>query len=451
MKDSDNKSDHGTDSVHNEDQHNEDQHKQHDGFEQHDEGEDDTAPELADSPQLGSSPSQKSEASQNPVGSVPTTNPGTPSSSGSFSDHDQLYPNALRIFRGDPEVSEDLTEITGGLEYTEMRKCVNAALSILSRTQTRNVMVVYSIGVVDSMETSDSVEPSEHRQSTAGDLEVYDGGMEQAISNWLEKLRRRFPNLYINPSTGDRYGYTERLTWGTHIDDYFPELAALISINPEVRPSVKITFISDTESSAKLFDRMCTLKQRVAEYDTKYVQDWQPKLDQLEAAVQEAQKSNEEDAIDAAESDLGNYQEMCDARRNLTKSYKIHYERTLFVLAVTIAHECFHVLTGYWTGVDEAFTPPDFFGELPKVGRGEAGEWWEFKHGFNGSANLVWNNRGKEKDDPYPLDNEKMSAGIPFLKQIRYRDDESVGGATWTRISHNFIRDVLEKGKSNVS
>lgn len=220
---------------HNGGQHHEGQHKQPDGFEQHDEDEDDTAPGLADSSRLGSSPSQKSTASPKSACSGPATNPNSPSSSGSFSDRDHVQPNALRIRRGDPDVPKDLTEVPeDSMEYREMRTCVNAAMYILSRTKTRDAMVVYSIGVVDSMEIRDSAEPSEQKRSTAGDLEVHGGGMKQAIDKWLEKLRRRFPDLYINPSVGPNYAYTMRFTWGDHIDDYEPEYAADISVHAEV-------------------------------------------------------------------------------------------------------------------------------------------------------------------------------------------------------------------------
>lgn len=191
---------------------------------------------------------------------------------------------------------------------------------------------------------------------------------------------------------------------------------------------------------------MCTLKKKMTEYNAAYTQGWTSKLNTLEVRVREARNSHDEDAIAAAESDLRNYERRYDEMGKFTDNYKIHYERTLFILAITLAHECFHVLTGYWTGTDKEVTPPRFYGDSRKSGRGEAGEWWEYNHGFNGLANLVWNNRGKNQDDPYPLDNEKLSAGIPLLKQKRYRDDESVDGAEWRLISHAFIRDVLEKG-----
>lgn len=262
MEDSDNKSDPGTDSVHNEDQHNEsqhnegqhnegqhdegqydedqhkqhdegqhdeDQHKQHDGFEQHDEGKDDTAPGLPDDPQLGSPHSWESIPSPSSTCSVPSTNASSPSSSGSFSDLDHVQPDALSVYREKPDVPEDLTVVAeNSTEYKEMRKCVNTAMSILSRTRTRNAMAIYSIGVVDSVETP------EPKQSTAGNLDVYGAGMQHAISNWLEILRQRFPEIYISPSIGSCYGSTERFTWGEHIGVYDPDKAAAISIHAGV-------------------------------------------------------------------------------------------------------------------------------------------------------------------------------------------------------------------------
>lgn len=154
--------------------------------------------------------------------------------------------------------------------------------------------------------------------------------------------------------------------------------------------------------------------------------------------------------------DLQEYQRRYREKEKLCNNYEIHYERSLFHLAVTLTHECFHVLTGYWTGFVKEFTPPKYYGAFPIGGlkgpdepdeAGEAGDWWEYKHGFNGSVNLVWNIDGRDKGDPYPLDDQSMSAGIPFLRQTRTRDDGSIDGEEWTRISHNFIRDYIKKGK----
>lgn len=141
------------------------------------------------------------------------------------------------------------------------------------------------------------------------------------------------------------------------------------------------------------------------------------------------------------------------------ENYQIHYERSLFQLAATLAHECFHVLTGLWSGFNVGSTPPTFSGadesdsegesenEDESEDEGEAGDWWEYKHGFNGSVHLVWSRSGtKAEDDPYPLDNENMSAGIPFVHQKRYSIDGSPNGEVWTRISHAYIRDVIKKG-----
>lgn len=178
-----------------------------------------------DSPQ--SSHSQKSVTSSN-ARSVPSTNPGTPSSDGSLYERYYVQPNALRIYRGDPDLRENLTEVSvGSTEHQEMRECVNIAMCILSRTRTRNVMATYSIGVVEHME-------SKHHWSTAGTLEVYGDGIPTAISKWLERLGRRFPDLYITPSMGPCYGYTQRFLWGDDIDGYPPQVAAEISIHSGV-------------------------------------------------------------------------------------------------------------------------------------------------------------------------------------------------------------------------
>lgn len=188
----------------------------------------------------------------------------------------------------------------------------------------------------------------------------------------------------------------------------------------------------------------------MAEYKRTYTQEWLSKLDSVEDDLHRAQESRDPKAIAAAELAVKQHREICQEMEKISKNYKIHYERSLFHLAATLAHECFHVLTGYWTGFVKEYTPPKFCGEFPNRDRGEAGEWWEYKHGFNGLVDLVWNKDGKDKDDPYPLDDENMAAGIPYLKQTRYEDDGSTG-AEWTRISHAFIKDFIEKGRCIMS
>ncbi|KAG6358644.1 hypothetical protein INS49_012162 [Diaporthe citri] len=226
-----------------------------------------------------------------------------------------------------------------------------------------------------------------YKKSTAGDLKVYGPEMHDTISKWLDHL-------------------------------------------------------------STLFERMCALKIRMAEYKRSHTQQWQSKLERLEGDVLEAQKSNDSTVVAAAEFDLQEYRRSYQEMGKFTKNYEIHYERCVFQLAATLAHECFHVLTGFWTGFVQVITPPKFSGPNRYNDEGEAGEWWAYKHGFNGSVELVWNTSGKGKDDPYPLDDENMSAGVPFLKQTRYRDDGTPDGEEWTQISHTFIKDFIKKGKS---
>lgn len=191
---------------------------------------------------------------------------------------------------------------------------------------------------------------------------------------------------------------------------------------------------------------MCALKKRLAECKRSHTQEWKQKLERLEDAVLEAQNTVDPKVIATAESDLQDYRREYLDMGKVCENYQVHYERLLFVLAAAVTHECFHVLTGFWSGFIKIFTPPKFFGAYPGKD-GEAGEWWEYKHGFNGSVNLAWNRSGKNLDDPYPLDDENMSAGIPFIKKTRYRDGGSSDGEEWTRISHTFIRDYIKKGK----
>lgn len=189
-----------------------------------------TASSRGENSNTDSSPSSRSEESvaSNTVRSDASTNPGTPSSNGSLYDQYYVQHDALRLYQGDPDTDEDLSEVPqGSTEHKQMREGVNAAMCILSRTQTRDVMATYSIGVVEHME-------SNHGRSTAGNLKVYDDGTQNAISKWLEKLRGEFPDIYINPSIGSCYGSTERFLWGDHIDDYPPRSATRISIHPGV-------------------------------------------------------------------------------------------------------------------------------------------------------------------------------------------------------------------------
>lgn len=202
--------------------------KQHDEDNKHDAtNEIAPGPPSPDNPQ--SLPAQESTTSPKSECSALSTNPGTPpSSNGSSFDRYYVQPEALSIHRGDPEVPKDVVEVPqGSTESQEMRECVNAAMCILSRTRTRDVMATYSIGVKDFME-------AEHELSAAGNLELDGDGMQIAIGKWLDSLKREFPNLYITPSIGSCYGYTQRFIWEDNIDNYQPKRAADIAIHSGV-------------------------------------------------------------------------------------------------------------------------------------------------------------------------------------------------------------------------
>lgn len=169
-------------------------------------------------------------------------------------------------------------------------------------------------------------------------------------------------------------------------------------------------------------------------------------MDSLETELQLAEESKDKGVIDAAQLKLNQHHKICQEMETISKNYKIHYERSLFHIAATLAHECFHVLTGLWTGFVKEITPPDFFGSSKNEKEGEAGEWWAYNHGFDGAVHLVWHQSGKKKDDPNPLDDDDLSAGIPFVKQIRYGDDGLKNGEEWTQISHDYIKDIIKKG-----
>ncbi|KAL2272413.1 hypothetical protein FJTKL_06581 [Diaporthe vaccinii] len=129
---------------HNEDQrHNEngqhERNKQHERDEQLERNEqDDVTNETASGPpEIPQHPhTQNSTNSPKSACSVRSINPGNPSSDGSLYDRYPVQPHALRIYRGDPHVPEDLAEVPQeSTEHEQMRECVNAGMCILSRTQ----------------------------------------------------------------------------------------------------------------------------------------------------------------------------------------------------------------------------------------------------------------------------------------------------------------------------
>lgn len=234
-------------------QYDEDEHKQQDDDKQHDEGRhhgvieqhdehdhnssNETAARVSYSPQ--SSHAQKLINSPNSEHSTLSSGSGSSgSSSGSLYDRYFVQDGALRIYRGSAEATRDCVEVPqDSTEHLEMRACVNIAMRILGRTQNREAMVTYSVGVVDFME-------ERYKRSTAGDLKVYEE-MDTTISNWLDKLGAAFPDLYISPSLGSCFGYTSRKIWGDYILDYKPPLAAEISIHSGVGVSniLKLSFL----------------------------------------------------------------------------------------------------------------------------------------------------------------------------------------------------------------
>ncbi|KAL1853925.1 hypothetical protein Daus18300_011667 [Diaporthe australafricana] len=115
------------------------------------------------------------------------------------------------------------------------------------------------------------------------------------------------------------------------------------------------------------------------------------------------------------------------------KKTQLNYERSQFHITVTLAHELFHVLTGFWTGTDRPGTPPDLYGgHHGDEEAGEAGWWWEIRHMFKGEIHFYY-------DTTDPLGPKQ--SGIPFMK-----DHES---ETFTRISDAYVRDIYSKGKSD--
>lgn len=201
-----------------------------------------------------------------------------------------------------------------------------------------------------------------------------------------------------------------------------------------------------------MFGRLCRQKDHWVESRKAFSRvDWETNREKLEDNVEKARQGKDRKAFDTAKAKLEDYRkEKRDMEREI-KNSQVHYERSLFHLGVTLAHECFHVLTGLWTGDFEVGTPYKlggaYAGKDPEQEHGEAGDWWEYQSGFNGSVNLVWGKDDPKKDDPHPLKDESLLAGIPFVRQLRYKADGSSDGAAWTRISHAYIKDVINKGE----
>jgi hypothetical protein len=189
---------------------------------------------------------------------------------------------------------------------------------------------------------------------------------------------------------------------------------------------------------------MCRQKQRWAEYSTGTLTPERLKLDQLEMELETAERNGSAANITAAKSRLKAQERIVKKSIETMERYQVHYQRSLFHLGVTLAHECFHLLTGLWTGFGRARTPERFGSEFASEedqDYGEAGQWWEYRHGFDGLGSLAWGIKDKKKDDPYALDDDTLSAGIPFIRTL-------ANGGTWTRISTAYIQDVIRTGKS---
>lgn len=113
------------------------------------------------------------------------------------------------------------------------------------------------------------------------------------------------------------------------------------------------------------------------------------------------------------------------------KNTQLNYERSQFHVVVTIAHELFHVLTGFWTGTNRPGTPPDLSGGLHgDARRGESGWWWEIRHMFKGEVHFYY-----DTTDPMGA----KQSGIPFME-----DHEK---ETYTRLSDTYVRDIYSKGR----
>lgn len=167
------------------------------------------------------------------------------------------------------------------------------------------------------------------------------------------------------------------------------------------------------------------------------------------------ERSHESNESVTSESKIKMYEKHLREVETEAKNYQVHYRRSLFQLGVSLAHECFHVLTGRWTGIHEIGTPYKQ-GEIYKDKRddeieekrhGEAGFQWEYQYGFNGSINLAWGKNDKKKGDPYPLKDDELAAGVSFVRKLSSKPD-GTPEVTWARIAHAYIQDVTTQGRS---
>lgn len=282
-----------------------------------------------------------------------TTNSGGSSSSGG-SEYDRYHVSndSLRIFQysnGENSTEEGWIKVEQvSSEYLEMRRCVNVAMGILGRSRNRAAMSTYSTQLVDAIE-------AENLPSTAGnELDIYhDDGMHEALSVWLDTMSYEFPEIYISPCTHEYYAITSRLSWGTDHTKHVPQEAAYIQIHHEVSNGQCLFWsaLNSTIFLNQVFGRLCMQKEQRVESKIAFsLVDWETKLKKPQGDVEKARQSKNPNpkVIDAAETKFRDGRRDYKEMESQIKNYQVHYERSLFHLGVTLAHECFHVLTGFW-------------------------------------------------------------------------------------------------------
>lgn len=60
---------------------------------------------------------------------------------------------------------------------------------------------------------------------------------------------------------------------------------------------------------------------------------------------------------------------------------------------------------------------------------------------------MAWGKNDKKKDDPYPLKDDELAAGVSFVRKLSYQSD-GTPEVTWARIAHAYIQDVTTQGES---
>lgn len=158
------------------------------------------------------------------------------------------------------------------------------------------------------------------------------------------------------------------------------------------------------------------------------VEDCMRKRSKINEQIQKKQKKADDPAVKKELQDLVNSQRYASTS----------FERGVFCLSATLAHELVHCLTGYLTGRAAINTPPGPapYGPYDNAKRGEAG--WEWcKLAFGGLAHF-WYTKGS----PHPL-TSGFHLGIPLLLDVAPQDDWQKTSKFYM-IDHDIVKKIIE-------